>query len=386
MKRFAPFSKPLGIIYGIALLAGSAVGALIPTASAHMSREGLSDAWIGFLSSAFFLLMALGSVRAERIMAGRDVSFGVMAGLLVTASCAAVFPFVHDRWIWLVLMSLMGTGIGFNMVGVQTALHRFSTEQSRSANSGIYSLLFAVGFIAASSAGPAVYARIHWIVFSFGAGCLVLAALLVRLRLKDRLVLEAAPRRTASGRIRIPLFGAFLYGFSETTVISLYPVFLLNEGFEVGRIGLALGVFALGCVAGTVPVTVLADRLGRRRLLAGSVAVSILALLGIMASEPFWLVAVFSFLAGFVVGPVYPLTMSLVPDGLRDEEIASGMAMFTLFYGLGSAAGPFLSSVAMSLFGNRHLFLLSLILSVLFLVQMLAAGKRERMGVHSAAR
>jgi predicted MFS family arabinose efflux permease len=52
---------------------------------------------------------------------------------------------------------------------------------------------------------------------------------------------------------------------------------------------------------------------------------------------------------------------------LNKEEIALGTSLFTSFYGVGSTIGPLISSIAMSLLGDDHIFTVCLLLFSIFI-------------------
>lgn len=115
----------LTFIYVVALLVGTAMGMFIPIATTHMTTLELDSLWIGTISSAFFIALAVGSVYIDRKMRGKDFSVMVVMGLFITAISAIAFPHTTSPILWLLLMLAMGTGISFNLVGIQTAMHVF---------------------------------------------------------------------------------------------------------------------------------------------------------------------------------------------------------------------------------------------------------------------
>lgn len=357
-------------IYVVALCVGTAMGMFIPIATTHMTTLGLGSLWIGTISSAFFIALAVGSVYVDRKIRGKDFSKMVIVGLLLTAVSALFFSYSTNPYLWLLLMWLMGTGISFNLVGVQTAMHVFSREENRAKVSGLYSLFFALGFAISSIVGPILYMSSPSLPFFLGAFVLVICCILVYWKLNGRLIITGYPERKTINKIPIPLYGAFVYGFAETTVIALFPMFLLMGGVNVEGVGIAVGAFIVGCVIGTMPITYLADRIGREKCFMAVIAIAFLTLAGVVSVDHFQAMLVFSFLTGFVVGPFYPLTLALTVQDLTREELPSGTALFTFTYAFGSAAGPILSALVISFLGIQHIFSLTLVffLSLLMFV------------------
>ena len=309
------------IIYLIALFVGFSMGTIVPLATTHMTQLNTSNIWIGIISSSFFLLMAFGSIYVDRNIRGKDVTNSIVIGLLLTAGCAVVFPLFNSYLIWLLLMSLMGLGISLNLVGMQTAMHSLSGQETRAVVSGIYSFCFAIGFVLSAVSGPVLYEIEEWIPFMIASFALLFSSLFIYVKLKGVLIIPSYPEEKVFHRVKLPLAGAFTYGFVETTVISLYPLFLILQGFEITKIGYALGFFIVGSIIGTIPITYLADRIGREKCFSISVFMSIIAIVGVMTFTDFTGILIFSFVCGFVVGPLYPLTLALTVQDLNEREL-----------------------------------------------------------------
>ncbi|WP_025692544.1 MFS transporter [Paenibacillus zanthoxyli] len=367
-----------GIIYSIALLVGTSMGVINPLSTTHMTTNHADEIWIGVISSSYFFFMALGSLFVDRTMRGSNVKKVITTGLLLTAVCGALFPLFTLNGIWLGLMSLMGIGISCNMVGMQTALHNLSDAKSLGMVNGIYSLCYALGLIVSAALAPQVYSYTVWLPFAFSSLCLILAAGIIHFKLHGVLIIPGRAREKVISKIKPGLFGAFVYGFSETIVVSLYPLYLIKEHVAVSETGYALSIFVVGSIVGLLPLTYLADRMGRRKCLALCVLLSTITVVGIVSVSDLSLKMLFSFAAGLMIGPLYPLSMALVVQDLPQSERSSGNAWFTTFYGFGSAAGPFFSSVVMDIWGHRHIFTASLLLFGLFLTHMFVTRKGSK--------
>ncbi|MCX8132186.1 MAG: MFS transporter [Clostridia bacterium] len=358
------------VMYCVALMTGFAMGVINPLATTHMTKNNVGNIWVGAISSSYFLFMALGSMLIYKKLRGKDVRRMLISGLLLTAASSIGFPLVNNKVLWFLLMSLMGAGISLNMVGIQTVMHNVTESGSKALVSGIYSFCFAVGFVISAVIGPRIYEKSTWMAFLTGALCLCISAFLINFKLKNLLTIPAYSEGKIFSKITVALFGAFAYGFSETTLVSLYPLFMIRLNFELSQVGYALGIFIVGSILGTIPITYMADRIGRKKCLGIAIFASLFAVAGIMAFDSFSSKLIFSFIAGFTIGPVYPLSLALSVQDLSQEELLSGTALFTFAYGIGSTAGPFLSSVAMRYLGNNYIFSISLLIFIIMLAYM----------------
>ena len=119
----------------------------------------------------------------------------------------------------------------------------------------------------------------------------------------------------------------------------------------------------------------MADKIGRKKCLGLTIFFSLFSIIGVMIFDTFSSKLIFSFIAGFTIGPIYPLSLSLSVQDLTQEEVLSGVAMFTFAYGIGSTAGPFISSISMKYLGNNYIFSFSFIIFVILLIYLAVSNK-----------
>lgn len=360
----------MALYFILALLIGCAMGIINPIATTHMTTCNTSSVWIGVISSAYFVFLSIGAILSVLKLKGKNVKSLMIAGLITAAVCAALFPVLNNIFLWLLLMALMGIGISFNMTGVQAILHSVSNKNNRGVVSGLYSFFFAVGFIVSSVIGPAIYEAVSWAAFLVGTACLLIDATLVYFFVKYVVTIPVALEEKIIHKIQLPLFSAFVYGFSETTLVTMYPMFLINQHYDLKKMGFFLAVFVVGSLVGILPVTLLSDRVGRKKILAGCMALSCFAVLGIVLFGGYESRLFFSFFSGFVIGPLYPLSLALSVEEVKENDLASATSFFTFSYGFGSAAGPFMTSLLIYLYGDKHIFTMCLVLFFAFLIYL----------------
>ena len=372
------FSNNKWVIYTIGLLIGVAMGIINPLASTKLKENDVGSLWIGIVSSSFFLAMSIGSMFINKKMRNKNIKETILIGGVISAAATIIFPFEYNLFILLLLMMIIGFGISLSMVGVQTMLQELIREDIRGIISGVYSLYFAIGFVFSSVIGPVLYESKPWIPFMIAMVTLLLCPLIVKFNFKEKLIFPETPKINMHKKVSIGLQGAFLYGVTETTLTTLYPVFLIHQKYSLSDVGYALGIFVVGSIIGTIPVTYISDRFGREKILILSIFISIFTVLGISVFNNFTLRLIFSFLSGFIIGPIYPVALAVSVQNLNKEEVALGTTLFTSFYGGGATIGPLISSMAMSLFGDDHIFSVCLVLFTLFmLITYLKSGKEK---------
>lgn len=362
------FGKNKWVLYIMGLLIGMAMGIINPLASTHLEKSNVGTLWIGIISSSFFLFMSIGSIFIDKKMRNKNIKGLILFGSLVTAVACGIFPTVSNLYISLLLMIIMGFGISFNLIGAQTMLHDLTKSETRGIVSGLFSFHFALGFIFSSVLGPQIYVSNTRLPFMIPIITLILCPIIVSLNFQEKLILPDKPKGNVLRKVAVGLQGAFSYGFTETTLITLYPIFLLHQKYSLTYLGYALGIFVMGSIVGTIPVTHISDKFGREKTLLIIILISVFSVLGIIIFKSFLLRLFFSFLSGATIGPIYPLSLAVTVQNLAKEEIPSGTSLFTSSYGVGSTLGPFISSTAMSLLGDGYIFSVCLLFFIIFLL------------------
>lgn len=375
------FGKNKWVLYTVGLFIGVAMGIINPLASTHLEKNNVATLWIGIASSLFYLFMSLGSALLDKKMRDKNIKGVILAGSLVTSAACGIFPFVANLWGLLFLLIIMGVGISFNITGAQTVLQDLTDSGTRGIVSGMYSFYFAIGFVCSSVIGPRLYAAETWVPFMIPVVALLFCPLIINLNFKEKIIFAAKPKGNVLGKLSLGLQGAFLYGFTETTLIALYPIFLLHQKYTLANLGYALGIFVVGSIIGTIPLTYLSDKCGREKTLVIAILLAIFTTSGIILFNNFTLRLIFSFISGVTIGPVYPLSLAVTVQNLVKEEIPSGTSLFTSSYGAGSTIGPLISAAAMSLLGDEHIFSVCLLFFVVFLFA--AYFKRDKYQVQS---
>jgi len=153
-------------------------------------------------------------------------------------------------------------------------------------------------------------------------------------------------------------FGVILSGMSAEAMWGLAPLFGQNSGFSEAGIGYLMLSLSLGALASQWPLGWISDRSDRRITILAGAGISAAAAGGIAlvgaAGVPLY---VLTFLFGAFCMPLYSLSIALLNDQLTHSEMVHAASALVVFYGLGSAAGPYGASIVMGRLGPNGLFL-----------------------------
>lgn len=368
------------VIYLVSFLSALSVGIVNPITAAHMAVNQTGEMIIGLGSFLYYGSMICGTLFLRRVMQKRNLKYSVIAGLAVASVSIVSFPFFDHPAVWLLLKGMIGIGISFVYVGIQTMLHQFSSDRLLGIISGIYSLFFSAGFILGAVFGPVLYDGSTIYPFAGAAASLSTAAVLILIAVRTTVTIPEIGRHKVLGKIRYSIQAITVYGFAEAIIMNLLPVYLIRQNVETEMIGYVLGAFILGSLIGTIPMTSLADKLGREKSLGVSLIIGIIALIGLIFSGSLESFIVFASLAGFGVGPVYAIAIAIVAQNLPKKELPAGNMFFTIFISVGGALGPLISSSMMKVLGGQYLFGFCLLLFCILLVRTIVYIKSGKAG------
>jgi len=372
-------SSELVALYSVSFLAGAAMGLFNPLISMLMAQHHASDVLIGANSTLFFLFVMLAAPCAAYVLRQVGARAAMVCGLLVTSVSAAQIPLYDNLIAWFVLRAVMGFGVGLYMISGQTALNQLVDENRRALLNGIYALAFGLGLGVGPLVGGVLYGLSPVLAFGVGAGLMLLGLPGV---LSFLPLLRSATPRIQPALLRtlsLPLHGVFAYSVAEATLMSLYPVFLLHQGYSVGQIGIAFSVFVAGSILSTLPLTHLADRLGCERVLLGCALAGVVSTSVLVLAKQIEVVIILSFVAGASLGPVFAISLALLAQLLSKDQLAAGTALFTTTFSLGSMIAPMSVALMMRYFGSEHIFSLAMLLFALLLLRLV--GKSRVWGI-----
>jgi MFS family permease len=216
---------------------------------------------------------------------------------------------------------------------------------------GVYGTVFSIGIIG----GPILLeftGTEGWRPFVYGALCL-LATLLPLMVLKGARA-DIDTRTPLAMLVRavrfapIVMLAAVVAGLVESADLALLPLFGLHAGLDEHAALLLVTVFMAGNVVLQMPIGLLADRLGRREILAACAAASVLGplLLPVSVGAPGWLLLLL-FLWGGTLYAFYSQGIALLGEEFPATGLAAANTVFVMVYCAGGVIGPSLGGFAM---------------------------------------
>ncbi|NCR56702.1 MAG: MFS transporter [Microcystis aeruginosa LL13-06] len=380
----SPFSVGLPALYLVAFLSGISLGLFNPFISTLMKEKGYDNIVIGANSTLYFFVIAAGTPIVASILRQIGLRKTMMLGFLLMGITAPLFAFTTQLSLWFIIRGVMGLACCLYLISGQTAINYFCNDQNRAMVNGLDALAFSLGFGIGPIMGAVAYNLSPKITFLLGSGLILSGIVVVFFGLPEKTVKFQKPNFSIIQKLKLPLQGAFAYGFSVATLVSLYPLFLLEQNYGIERMGLIFGLFILGGLISTVPITHLADKMGTVKVLVGSVIIVIVSVFGLSLIENPMITPFLAFVSGVGMSPIFPLSLALIGSTVTLNELSSGSAVFTSIYSAGCTAGPILSAIVMTMMGTRYIFSLMLVIFVLFLLSLSQSPKSHSDYQHSS--
>ncbi len=358
------------VLLGIALLVAGQ-GLLNLLVVLRLELGGASPTTVALVMAAYFVGQGLGALTVARFVAafGHIRSFAAFAaGIAALILLHALLPQPGP----LVALRLLD---GACMVGALAVAEGWLSDRAPSGKRGLVLSLYTTGFYLAMSGGQAMAGlgqpqdHTLYMVAAVLVALSVIPIALTRADAPDPPEASFLSPRLLFGRAPLAVTGALTAGACFSFAISLGPGFLLAGGAATAAVGwsMAAGI-ALGMIL-QWPVGQLSDRLDRRRVLQGLVALmagSNLLSLAAPALGPAASTLAVVLLTAWMV-PLYPLALAHASDRLRPEQLVGGSATLLLLSAVGAAVGPLLAAPVLTALGPVGLFVSASAVSIALL-------------------
>ena len=341
-----------------------------PILAESLRLQGYDETAIGLNAASQFAGIMFVAGSATWLIPRLGFFRAALLGLALVAAMLAALPTVRDYWVWLALRFVLGIGNSLLFTAGDTWINQIVENRVRGRWIGVYNTAGMAGW----AAGPIIGSQMDpntWGPFLAGLGgiAIAFAFLLPTRRIDVRLRAGREARAPLSRLLAVfvvaptVLLSSGMFGVVEGGIQSFAHLYTMDVlGAEFRATGYAvIWVGAVGAIFFQYPVGWLADRVDRGWLLVGCVAVATAAMaifpwLLPGAVGPWWSPAAFALWCvvvawGGAMGATFTVGLTLVGERFRDVELVAANAVYSLLFGLGGLAGPFLAGAAMDRFG-----------------------------------
>lgn len=320
---------------------------------------GASPGSIGQIQTVYFISFTLATTMLGRWIDRAGSKRLILLGLGLFGGAVLVMPFAPTPYFFYVIRIVQGIGSALLFAPTEAAINLISSPEKRSANMGIYGLVFGAGFAAGPALSTSLYvfnprAPFYVAALSCAAAIFVLQAWFHEQQVAVKKARWDFFRLLAV--LKIPLTAAACYAVVEVTVGAFLSLYLDAFAIAGARLGMVFTFFAVGGIISPFPAGYAADKIGKRPVLklAGVMLVCVTA--GFVFARQYWIISSLAFCLGMVAGVLYPVSLSLIGELVPPEQMGTANASFSFFYGLGSIAGPLITGWILDFSSIEYLF------------------------------
>ncbi|MBU5445431.1 MFS transporter [Paenibacillus sp. MSJ-34] len=351
------------ILIATIVAAGLSQGLLLPLLTVILEEMGIPShlnglnagmLYIGTFAMMLFVEPLLGRLGYKKLLS---------SGLIVVLIALVLFPLFPNLWVWFLLRFAVGMGDSALHYATQLWVITSSPADQRGRNISLYGMSYGLGF-SLGPLGMTLKPYGEWVPFAAIAFCFLIVLWLVVTFLPNRRAEKPATGATAERRYAkafrwawFALMPAFLYGYTEASMNTSFPLYALKIGIDAHWISFMLPFFGIGGLLLQLPLGILSDRYERKNVLMAAGFIGGIAFLAIPAAgASVWGIALLFAVAGGMLGSFYSLGLAYVADILPKELLPTANVIATYLFSIASIIGPNLGGLGIHYVSAQSMF------------------------------
>jgi MFS family permease len=360
MKRFY-------ILVFVVCITGSTQGLLIPLLTTFLEERGVSADVNGLSAAALYVGIMIASPLCAWMVGRYGYKKMILLGLSITTVAVGLIPLFTNIWVWSALRFTVGIGDSFLHYATQLWITSTALPNERGKRISQYGFFYGLGFGIGPLGLNLLSLGEHVPLWTMFALLVVTIGLAMQLKEDQEKVTserkeEKATKHHVAVVYRIGLVAlcpALLYGFLEASLAGNFPVIGLREGISKGWISVLISAFVWGSLVFQIPLGILGDKIGRKRLLMAVCALGAIGMFLIPHLMPnAWALFVAFSLIGGLIGSIFSLGLAYVTDLLPSQYLPTANMIASVHFSLGSMLGPYMGGLLIKGWGGHALFYL----------------------------
>ena len=356
----------------VAFFTGFVLGYFITVIVILQKYEGFSESTIGIIASC----SPLGLISAGFIVSRVLEKLGFFKTLLLSVCFHIICIFsmfvFFNPVILAICFFIFGFMGGLSWMTMDTWVNVVSTNSNRGKAIGIYNSAVTIGlalgplFVGIFGVEGIIPLTLSLILLFFRLGTLIL----IRKHVNNvKIPIQSKEFKLSILKISPFIFIAiFLGGVDDSTFVSLFPAYMINDLFTDKQIGIYMfigGIFGVICQP---LVGALTDIVSKRKILFGLLYCHILWLLILHYSDGnIYMVLISVMVGGFASTSLYTVTLAYLGERIEVKDIAVATSIFIIVYEIGEFLGPITVGIMMDNNGNSG-FIFTLLCFVIFCI------------------
>lgn len=331
-------------------------GFFISFQSIFLESEGYSNLMIGFVHSAYYAGLLLGTLKVEHFIQ----RLGHIRAMSTFASISAIMilfqALYQDPYFWVALRFI----VGYSLAGVYVVIESWLLDKGCDNTRGQLLSLYMVAFYSAQAFGQ-FFLDLYPIdsLQPFVLASILCCAGIIPVAMtkaKSPEIHEPEVKKVSSVMFESPLgfLGCIMAGLMLSSIYSFGPNFAQMHDVSPARM---MSVIILGGVFLQFPMGRLSDVFDRRTILmilAGLTIVPCMIISHVLDHKVLLFVTAFVF--GGLAFTLYPLSVTQACDRIDPRVLTSVTAVLLMAFGIGSVLGPLIAPCFMLWYGSAGLF------------------------------
>lgn len=346
-------------------------GFLISCISISLDERNFTEFTIGIASSIYYIGIVLGSNQKTSsiiIKYGHKKSY--IAISIFSSIVSFAFIISDNLYFWFLLLLLSGFFTGFYYVIVESWLMCIGKIGNRGKLIAIYITIF--GFAESIAQFLLNTKEINFALpyIIIGIFCLlsILPIFFNKIKTVDFKDVHVLNLSFISSLPRLAVVSSLICGMMMGSSMGLMPKYLKDIEMDYQDISFVMFLFLLGSSLLQPVLGFLSDKYSSKKIIPFiNLTAFIITIIYLALNQLITLLPIIAFFNGGLLMSLYPISLAMACDEVKEKEIVSTTQIITLIYGVGSVAGPLLAPVFIKIFGVAGLMYF-LITCLLFLL------------------
>lgn len=330
------------ILISIVAISGFSQGMLLPLISVIFENNGVSSTLNGLNATALYIGILIASPFMELTLRKYGYKSIIIWGGFIVILSLALFPLWKSFWFWFFLRLLIGIGDHALHFSTQTWITATSSDRHRGRNISLYGLFFGLGFALGPLMTPLVKINEELPFIISSLLCLLgwIFVFFLKNEYPENEVIKVQSMTSTVKRFSqawkyawVALLPPLCYGFLESSINGIFPIYGLRIGIDVTSVSTILSSFAIGAIVFQLPLGIMSDKFGRRKVLLVILLLGGLSFLTASFLESSVLgMIICVFVSGMLVGSTFSLGVSYMTDLIPKHLLPTGNLLCGIFF------------------------------------------------------